>query len=239
MATNTTTRINHALRIVLACLMLAALPHAQAQWQALDPIRQAAETYVQAQSGAAPGTVEASVGAIDPRLQLPQCARLEAFLPPGSRLWGNTTVGVRCLSPSSWSIYVPVTVKILSPVVVSTRPLAQGQTLTAEDVAVRTEDLTQLPAGVLTDPAQATGMTTTSSVPAGYALRLDMLRARYVIQQGQTVRIVSQGRGFQVSSEGKALANGSVGQIVSVRTRSGQTVSGVVQLNGVVQVQSQ
>jgi flagella basal body P-ring formation protein FlgA len=223
----------------LACLTLGVWAYAQAQWQSLDPIRQAARTYVQAQVGTSPGKVETSIGTIDPRLHLPQCTHLEAFLPPGSRLWGNTTVGVRCLAPSTWSIYVPVTVKIFSTVVVSARPLARGQTLTAEDLAIRTEDLTQLPAGILTDPAQAAGMTTTSSLPAGYALRTDMLRAHYVILQGQTVRIVSQGKGFQVSSEGKALGNGSVGQIVSVRTRSGQVVSGIAQPNGVVEVQAQ
>ena len=41
--------------------------------------------------------VDVRVGQLDPRLQLQSCARIEPYLPPGTRLWGRTSIGVRCL----------------------------------------------------------------------------------------------------------------------------------------------
>jgi flagella basal body P-ring formation protein FlgA len=54
--------------------------------------------------------------------------------------------------------------------------------------------------------------------------------------QGQSVRLLSSGDGFIVSNEGKALNNAVNGQIVQVRTHSGQVVSGVARNGAVVEV---
>ena len=44
---------------------------------------------------------------LDQRLRLSQCETpLEAFLPPGARLYGKTTVGVRCTGDKPWKIFV-------------------------------------------------------------------------------------------------------------------------------------
>lgn len=214
---------------------LTPLP-ATAATQDLGAIGRTVEQYVREQTGDLPGKVDISLGTIDSRLRLPQCRDMQAFLPTGSRLWGNSMVGVRCLSPSPWSLYVPVTVKVMAGIVVAARPLSQGQALTSEDVTIQDADLTQLPAGTLTDPAEAVGKTLTTSVASGYALRIDMLRAPRVIRRGQVVKVVSRGHGFSVTSEGRAMADAGIGQVVSVRTPSGQVVSGIAKKEGVVEI---
>jgi flagella basal body P-ring formation protein FlgA len=62
------------------------------------------------------------------------------------------------------------------------------------------------------------------------------LIAPWTIVQGQTVRTVSKGTGFSVTSEGKALNNANEGQIVQVRTSSGQVLSGFARVGGIVEV---
>lgn len=221
-----------------ACLAfsLAASAQQASQPSGAERIRKTVEQFVLQQLVGQPGLVSVEVGAIDPQLQLGACQRVEAFLPAGGRLWGNSTVGARCAAGASWSLYVPVTVKIQAPVVVAARPLANGKTLVAEDLSLQTQDLTQLPAGVLTDPALAVGQTLSVGLLPGYPVRQDMLRAPIVIRQGQTVRLVAQGGGFSVSAEGRALGNAAAGQSVQVRTSSGQTVSGVARPDGSVEV---
>jgi flagella basal body P-ring formation protein FlgA len=204
--------------------------------QDLGIIRKVVDSFVKLNTTELPGQVSHTVGTIDPRLQLPACDMPEVFLPAGSRLWGNTTVGVRCQSAAPWTIYVPVSVKIMAQVVVATRPLAAGQTVAQTDVTTQHADLSQLPAGVIQDSNQVVGKTIISGAPSGQALRQDMLRAPQVIQQGQNVKLVAKGSGFQVSSEGKALANATLGQAVSVRTQSGQVINGIARQNGVVEV---
>lgn len=211
------------------------LPAFAASVEDAASLRKIAETFVIQQSTELPGQVHTVVGAIDNRLRLPKCPNPEGFLPPGTRLWGNASIGIRCLDPA-WSIYVPVTVKVMALVVIAAKPLAQGQYLAPSDLTTQLTDLTQLPQGVVTDPEQVIGKTLSGSLPAGQAIRADLLRSPLLIKTGQMVKLVAQGGSFQVSSDGKALSNGGPGQTISVRTSSGKVVSGVVKTDGSVEV---
>lgn len=199
-------------------------------------LRQAVEQFLHAQAAGLPGNASISVGAIDSRLNLPACATPEAFFPPGSRAWGNTTVGVRCAAPTTWTIYVSATVRVHGAYVAAAAPLAQGQAIAPNNLVTMKGDLTSLPAGVITDPSQAIGRTLSISLPAGVPLRQDSLRAQQAIQQGQTVRVTSSGPGFSVSAEARALNNASEGQVAQARTASGQVVSGVARMGGIIEV---
>ncbi len=223
--------------------LLLTLPFLQQAW-AQDPgprqqpaaLRDTVEQFLHAQAAGLPGNASISVGAIDPRLNLPACPAPEAFLPPGSRAWGRTTVGVRCTAPASWTIYVSATVRVHGEYIVAAAPLAQGQTIGPNDVRKMKGDLTSLPAGAIMDASQAIGRTLAISTPAGAALRQDTLRAQQAIQQGQTVRLMSSGPGFRVSAEAKALTNANEGQVAQARTASGQVVSGVARMGGIIEV---
>ena len=200
-------------------------------------IRTAVENFVRAQTETLPGHVEIKSGLVDPQLKFTQCDRIEVFLPPGTKLWGNTTVGARCESPDKWSLYVPVQVHVYADVVMSAHALARGQLVAMEDVAMQRLDLTLLQRGIYTDLQQVIGKVTKSAVAGGVPLRADLLRGQTVVTQGQQVRVVFAGKGFHVSSEGKALGNAGVGEPVQVRTASGKLLKGIVTGPGVVQVQ--
>lgn len=223
---------------VLAALLASAVATAQVPTQRQDPalMRQSAEQFLKIQTAGLPGTVNVTVGQIDARTSLPACAALEAFMPNGSRVWGKTTVGIRCTTPSPWTVYISATVQIMAEYLVTAAPLAQGQLIGPNDIAKVKGDLTMLPSGIITDPAQAIGRTLASSLRTGSPLRNDILRSQQAVQQGQTVRVVSAGPGFRVSTEAKALNNATDGQVAQARTTSGQVVSGVAKTGGVVEV---
>jgi len=204
--------------------------------QDLAQIQRVVDNFVRIQTTGLPGQVSFSVGSIDPRLAVAPCPALEAFVPPGARLWGNATVGVRCGGATPWTVYVPVTVHVSGNYIVTARPLPPGQLVTQADLTVVPGDLTQLPAGIVTDPAQAIGKTVVAGLAAGQPLRVDALRQPPVVLQGQSVRLQSQGPGFKVSAEGRAIANAAEGQLVQVRTASGQTISGIAKPGAVVEV---
>ncbi|MGB4468146.1 MAG: flagellar basal body P-ring formation chaperone FlgA [Azovibrio sp.] len=182
------------------------------------------------------GQVSVRAGPLDPRMRLPACSSYQAFTPNGARLQGNTSIGLRCNAPGRWSIFVPVRISILGNYVTTAAPLTTGQVLQATDLTVQSGDLGALPAGIITDPAQAIGKTVRFSLPAGQPLRQDQLTAPLVIQQGQSVQLVFHGPGFTATNEGKALNNASEGQIIQVRTPSGLIVSGMAQADGTVRV---
>ncbi len=208
---------------------------AHAAQQGMAEIRQAADAYARQQTAHMTGQVSVTVGAIE-AMQLAACAKLQAFMPLGAKLWGNSNIGVRCAQGADWTVYVPVTVRVQAPVVVAARPLPSGRQLVAEDLSLQMAELTQLPAGVISNQEDALGKVLSYGVVAGNPLRQDMLRAPILVRQGQSVRLVAQGAGFKVSSEGKALNNAAIGQQVQVKAQNGQTVSGIVKPDGTVEV---
>lgn len=182
-----------------------------------------------------PGKVSIEIGQFDGS-RLPNCDVLEAYTPPGGKMIGRTQIGVRCLAPASWRVLLAANISVSGNYLTTTRTLLAGEIIQASDLAILTGDLATLPAGVLTDPAKAIGMTVRNSLAAGNVLRSNQLLAPIVIRQGQTVRVISTGEGFSVSAEGKAIGNASVGQVTQVRMSSGQTVSGIAKPDGSVEV---
>jgi flagella basal body P-ring formation protein FlgA len=203
-----------------------------------DPalVRSAIDTFLRAQVRGLPGEVNYTIGGLDPNNRLVPCSALQVGMPAGAKAWGRTSVSVRCQEPRGWTIFVPVHIRVVTDYLVTAMPLAQGQSVTANDLARQRGDLSDLPAGILTEEREALGRTASMSIAAGRPLRADMLRQPIVIQQNQTVKVVSRGPGFQVSNEGRALTNGLDGQVVQVRLASGEVVSGVARSGGIVEI---
>jgi len=229
------TRALSAALAALAILPVSSLAQAPDR-QDLVQLQSLVEDFARRESAGLPGTVTLAVTPFDSRLSLPRCAAPEPFIPPGGKLWGRSSVGVRCAAPVAWSVYAVVNVDVTGEYLVTARPIAQGETITAADFAPLRGDLAKLPAGAITDPQAAIGKQAAMSIGTGQPLRRDMLRAANVVVQGQSVKLVTQGAGFRVSADGRALGNASEGQPVQVRAPSGQTVSGIARAGGLVEV---
>jgi flagella basal body P-ring formation protein FlgA len=221
--------------VLLTTLWLLPIASAWAQSQAAQ-VYQAVEDYVRRQTQGVPGKVGYHITPPDVGARLARCDAYEPFQSTGAAPWGKTTVGVRCLGPASWTLYVQVRISVETQYLVAARSLAAGQIVGENDFVARNGDLGTLPATVLMDAGQALGRTVRIGIAAGQPLRSDQLTAPRAVQQGQKVKIVSRGAGFSVSNEGKALNNAQEGQVVQVRTPSGQTVSGIARPGGVVEI---
>ena len=232
-------RLSYALKVGIAMLALMQSAFATSanlpERQDLSLLKNKIEEFLLTQSTGYPGKVMVTAGAIDPNLRLAQCPAPEVFLPSGSRAWGKTSVGIRCSAPI-WTIYAQAKVSVKAQYLVAATPLAQGHIVTGQDVLLEEGELTQLPAGVFTDAAQAVGRTVSLSMVAGSVLRQDMLKLAPVVQQGQSVLLTSNGNGFSVTSEGKALNNANEGQVVQVKVESGSVVRGIARNGGKVEV---
>jgi flagella basal body P-ring formation protein FlgA len=228
---------------LLSLSVLAALP-ASAQTspaaagarQNLNALKGVVEQFLKAEASGMPGEVSVKVGAIDPRTAVAACPAPQAFLQPGARAWGKTTVGVRCTAPSNWTLFIQAQVSVQAEYVAAALPLAQGQPVEQGQLVLVKGDIAAMPAGIITDMGQAIGRTPTVSLAAGTPLRLDTLKSKPVVQANQAVRLVLNGNGFSVSADGKAIGTAGDGQIVQVRTPSGTVVSGTARTGGMVEV---
>lgn len=204
-----------------------ASPNADLQSVAQNWLRGAAVASQPA--GAAALRMELSVGSIDGRLKLAPCGNVEAYLPPGSRLWGRTRVGLRCTDGMArWNISVPATVKAFGNAWVVKGHVPVGTVLTDADVVETEVDWAEEASPVIQDRAVWQGQVATRLLSTGQTLRQGMVKPAQVFQAGAQVRVVAQGPGFQISSDAQALAAGVVGQSTRVRMENGRVASGVV-----------
>jgi len=189
------------------------------------------------QSSGLPLRMEVSVGSLDSRLRLAPCARVEPYLPVGSRLWGRTRLGLRCVEgQTAWNVYLPVTVKAFGPAWVLTSAVAPGATLTAADATESEVDWAAESAAVMANPEMWVGQIAARQLVPGQALRQSMVRAPTLFRAGAQVKVVAQGPGYAVTSAGQAMSAGAVGQIVRIRMDNGRIVSGTVSENGTIDV---
>ena len=189
-------------------------------------------------AGAAPLRMEVLVGELDSRLRLAPCARVEPYIPVGTRLWGKTRLGLRCMEGSvKWNVFLPVTIKAFGAAWVIKGDVVSGAALTEADVVEAEVDWAGENSPIVVNPAQWVGWTATRALTTGQPLRQVMLKPPQVFQAGAQVRVVAQGAGFQIASDGQALSAGVVGQPARVRMENGRVMSGVVLDNRTVKLE--
>ena len=199
-----------------ACAVMAA------DFQPVDTIKAAA-------LGALPAGSEAEA-TLDPALRLPRCgAALVA------RVQGSNSVEVAC--PDGWRLFVPVRGRRSQTVLVLSRGIAPGETITADAFVPETRDASRIVGAAVADPAQAVGRVARRTLSAGAVLSATDLVAQRLIRRGDNVALVSRRGGVEVRVVGKALGDAGESERVTVENLSSRrVVQGVVGPGGDVWV---
>ncbi len=173
--------------------------------------------------------MEVALGALDARLHLAPCTKLEPYMPAGTRLWGKSRLGLRCLEGATrWNVFLPVTVKAFGPAWVAKTNVTAGSVLTMDDAMASEVDWAEDASPVVALPENWVGQVAARSWNAGQTIRQSMVKAAQVFQAGSQIRVLAQGVGFQVTSDGQAMTAGVIGQPARVRMDGGRVMSGVV-----------
>lgn len=194
--------------------------------------------YVQTQTQGYPGEVKIEIQPLDKRIKVSACELMEGFAVQGTRLWGKTHVGVRCIQTLAkpWTLYVQADVQVWGHYAVTALPVSQGHAIPVNAVVMQAGDLTKLPSGVITDMVMLEGKQAALNLPLGTVLRPELLKATPVVMQGQTVQLLGSGQGFVVTADGVAMQTANVGQVVNVKVSNGQIIKGIAQSNGKIEV---
>lgn len=231
--------MKNVVKLICLCLISFAARGTSAQTIDLNVVSQEAEKFLKLQTQAiqdSQRTVEITVSRLDPRVKLQACDQLSPFLTPGSKAWGKITLGIQCSSPKPWTIYLAANIRVFGDYFATNKAVNLGQVLSEQDLVKLHGEISNQPAGVITELEQAIGKTMLASYSAGVSLRKDMFKIIPVIQQGQTIKVSSSGVGFTVSNEAIALNNAGEGQIAKAKTMSGQVLSGIAKVGGIIEI---
>ena len=174
---------------------------------------------------------------LDANLNVPPCVggAIEIGANPGSRIWGKTTLQLRC-AKAAWMINVPLNIHVFGDYVVASRYLPFGQKLDPSDMRVIEGDLSLIPDDVLRTPKIAYEKVLSKPLQMGSPIGLNDLKETSVVKAGDPVRLILTGKDFEVSGEGTAQSAGMVGDMVRVRLADGQVLQGKVLRPSVVMV---
>jgi flagella basal body P-ring formation protein FlgA len=208
-------------------------------WQDHAAIRAAAQDFLHAFVGSQhQGRSQVRLSPMDPRLKVKACGTpLDAFMPPGGRVMGNTTVGVRCPEPGGWSIYVSARIDIFGPVLVAKQPLARGTRIHAQDLELVERNLSNLPYGYYTDLQPVTGQLAKRTIATATVITPPMLQEPNLVKRGERVAVIAESGPLKIRTSGKALNDGKSGDLIRVRTDGSQrVVDGLAVSAGVIKV---
>lgn len=167
---------------------------------------------------------------LDPALRMPLCAA-----PLQARRSGAATVEVAC--PEGWRLFVPLRVRRQQSVLVLSRSIAAGETITADTFMTQQRDATRIAGAAIADPADAIGRSARRTLVAGSVLTAGDLVAPRLVRRGDTIALVSSQGGIEVRMAGRALADAGVRERVSVENLSSRrVVQGTVDEAGDVRV---
>ena len=175
--------------------------------------------------------LEIEVGQFSRGLKLAPCERAEPFVPGHARLWGRTTIGVRCVVGARWTTYLPVRVSAWGPALVARARLPAGKRASADDFLIREVDWAATRSVPIASADLLRGQELWRPIAADQPLTTDDLRLAPAVRAGDPVGVVLAGNGFSIGIEAVALSTATHGQRVQVRTGNGKVLSGMVEGN--------
>lgn len=206
--------------------------------QSLADVEHAAYIFTLAQAQARFNNPEITLTPMDKRLRLQNCeGGLEAFTNREMTSAGNVTVGVRCHHPVAWTVYLPLQIKVMQPMVVIARPVSGNHVLTEQDLRIEQRDIGSLRQGYMTNIAAVVGQQAKYSLGLGTVVQKNHLRPLDVVKRGESIVLVASAGTMEVRMQGTAMADAGVGDRVRVKNLSSErVVEGVVDAPGVVRV---
>lgn len=226
----------HTLLVTMGLLTLPTTGLSEAPYPPQDrlQLRTAALAYLRLQSSL-PKDSRIDIQALDDRLRLSQCEQLH-FVPPVQPLQGNIRLKAECRAPENWSVLLNVNIQRPVNYFVLRSDLDGSRPLREEDLQAMQQFSTHPLPGLSDDLQQIIGLRLNHALKAGSPIRIHDLSSEPALSRGQTVKLVSLGRGFQISSEGLLLRNSFDGQNTQVQLASRRVLSGIAHKGGIVEI---
>lgn len=224
--------------ILIFCVAFLTPLAQAASLHSLSSIEQAAYVHALHDAQASYSNPQVVVEPLDDRLRLKQCDQpLNTFSNSSANSVGNRTIGIKCQSPTEWTVYVPVKVKVMKQVVVAARPLAANRNLTNKDLRLQAMDIADLRQGYLDSKQKVIGQQLKYPLAVGRVIPARSLKLEKVVRRGDQIVLVAAAGTMEVRMNGTALDDASVGDKVKVRNSSSErVVEGIVHAPGIVKV---
>lgn len=155
----------------------------------------------------------------------PDAEKMLIRFAPGEDFLGRVTLAFALPDPASQTgreVRRSATVEVAAtlPLLVTTRALRRGETITDDAVALEARELRSVPSGFIDDPSHALGQKASQRLPAGALLLFRHLAHEPVVRRGERVEVRVEQGGLELLIAARALESGAPGQVIEVENPS-------------------
>ena len=218
-------------RLTMVLLLFGFCP-ADVQAAAMQDPKQVTQAVQQAAENLAPAGAQISVGTVSGAHYMPSCTVPLTVSIGGAPPYEQATV--QCAAPR-WTLYVQVTLEQSETVVVAAKPLMAGQTITPDDLMLRSlpvQDFTGRQ--VFTSPTQLEGANLMMSLASGAVITQNIVQSPLVVKAGQMVTVHVYSGDVVLSLDAIADQDGHIGDtILLTNPSSGRRFTAEVTAQGI------
>ncbi len=221
-------------QIFRLCLMIGAFFLIPASWA--DDLQARIEQTAR-NSGDNPQAAEIHVDLLDSVNHNTECSHpWNIGLTPGEHWIARVNVKLTCPGQPQ-ARWVPVLVKVTLPVVTVSNSLRRGDSIPAENLIIKPQDITWMHGNYLTDTKLVAGAIARRDLAIGTVINPHDLNPPLLVRRGDQVLIEATAGNLTVSDVGTALDDASLGESVRVQHHdSGKIVQGFAAESHVVKV---
>ena len=179
------------------------------------------EQYNAANSGA---EVNFRITALDNRLALADCNQPIDVDDNSQKAGNRINLKVSCKGSTPWSIYVPVTLEVLRPVVVANRPIARGERIHSADLHMLKLDTAQLSGAYFSDINVIAGQEARRLINTDEVIYDHAVEPPIIVKRGESVTITAQAGGLSVRMTAVAMSDGRRGDKITVKNPQSKRV---------------
>ena len=177
--------------------------------------------------------LEYEITSPDARLNYPACRQMPDAIAPESagqtdnkalHSGGRLVLKISCGAPATWAIYTQVRITHTVSVMQARHAIPLGVSVADAELIAVDMDISKLQRGYFRTQQSLEGWRSKRSIRAGETLSPGMMIKEKAVARGDRVVIVASTAGISIRMEGEALADGTVGQQISVRNLSSERV---------------
>jgi flagella basal body P-ring formation protein FlgA len=157
--------------------------------------------------------------------QLKSCdIPLNYSFPENSLISNRSTIRATCNGSTPWISYIPVSIKIYQPVVITNRPMSKEELITPDMISLKEIDITNLNQGFFSDPNLVLGQMMRFPTKAGAVLTPQSIMKSKVVKRGDRLNITVEDPELSVYMQGESLEDGGLGDNIKVKNISSKKI---------------
>lgn len=170
-------------------------------------------------------TIEVELLQLDQSTILPPCSKaIDISIPKKSYSERTASIALSCKAQTSWNIYFPMNIKLITNVLVANRAIQSGEIISENDIVYEQQDKNRLLEGFYKENSSIIGLAAARPINAGAIFTPRNTRRMPIIKKNQTVNLTIKTGNIEIQMIGIAKSDGYLNGPIKILNSSSKKI---------------